>query len=232
MKNVIKAIAVVLLSALLVSACVSCGGKLNAKDVAEMYSNSAPTKIVSRTVQTSGDIVFTGKYTLTTGVIGGKAASVYEEDYQELRSVEEGGQTTNIYEYIKDVRNLYQYVEGKGTRQVHPDTHITIQDWDLNGKKYTIEEGSFAVNLKNKFLKDEEYDADTKTFSALVLEKYTESVFGESIPSDVKIAIQNDGAQIIGIHVEYDLPADGDVQATHIVIDVEYTYDNEKISID
>ncbi len=232
MKNVIRAIAVILLSALLVSACVSCGGKLNAKDVAEMYGNSAPTKIVSRTVQTSGDITFTGKYTLVTGVIGGKDAAIYEEDYQELRTVEEGGQTTTIYEYIKDVHNRFEYIEGKGTRQVHPDTHITITDWKLDGKVFSIEAGSFAVNLKGKYLKDEAYDAATKTFSALVLEKHTASVFGESIASDVKIAITNNGAEIISVHVEYDLPADGEVKETHIVIDVEYTYDNERISID
>ena len=232
MKNIIRAIAVVLLSALLVSACVSCGGKLNAKDVVEMYANRAPTKIESRTVQTSGDITFTGKYTLTTGFVGGKAAALYEEDYQELRTVEEGGQTTTIYEYIKDVHNLFQYVEDKGTRQVHPDTHIAITDWKLDGKVFSIEEGSFALNLKNKLLDDESYDKDTRTFSATVPEKHTQSVFGESIAADVKIAIVNDGAQIISVHVEYDLPADGNVQATHIVIDVEYTYDNERISID
>ena len=232
MKNVLKAIAVILLSALLVSVCVSCGGKLNAKDVAEMYSNSAPTKIVSRTVQTSGDITLSGEYTLLTGTVGGKAAAVYEERFQEMRSVEEGGQSTDIYDYVKDVHRLFQYVEGRGTRELNPDTHIEITSWNAEGKVYSIEQGGFAVNLTNKLLKDREYDKDTKTFSATVLEKNTEAVFGTAIPADVKIAIVNDGAQIISIHVEYDLPAEGEVQATHIVIDVEYTYDNERINLD
>lgn len=232
MKNIIKAIAVVLLSALLVSACVSCGNKLDVKDIVEMYSNSAPTKIVSRTVQTSGDITVSGKYTLLTGTIGGVPAAIYEEDYQEMRSVEEGGQSTTIYEYIKDVHKLYQYVEGKGTRELHPDTKIELSGWNANGQVYTIEQGSFALNLTKKSIKDAEYNADTKTFTATVPAGNTESVFGQAIPVDVKIAIVNDGAQIIGIHVEYTLPAEGEVQETNIVIDVEYTYDNERINLD
>lgn len=232
MKNITKAIALLLLSALLVSACVSCGNKLDVKDIVEMYSNSAPTKIVSRTVQTSGDITVSGKYTLLTGTIGGVPAAIYEEDYQEMRSVEEGGQSTTIYEYIKDVHKLYQYVEGKGTRELHPETKIEISGWNPNGVVYTIEQGSFALNLTKKNIDDSSYDADTKTFTATVPAANTESVFGQQIPADVKISIVNDGAQIIGIHVEYDLPAEGDVQQTHIVIDVEYTYDNERINLD
>lgn len=232
MKNVLKVVAIVLLSALLVSVCASCGKKTGVDQIVEMYSNSAPTKIVSRTVQTSGDITVTGTYTLLTGTIGGVAAAIYEENYQEMRSVEEGGQSTTIYEYIKDIHRLYQYVEGKGTRELHPDTKIELSTWDVNGHAYTIEQGSFALNLHKKLISDSAYDEATKTFSATVSADKTATVFGQEIPADVKIAIVNDGAQIVSIHVEYDLPAEGEVQATHIVIDVDYTYDNERINLD
>ncbi|MBR5449634.1 MAG: hypothetical protein IKV43_06555, partial [Clostridia bacterium] len=126
MKNIIRVTALVLLLALLVPACVSCREEepapapapdptpaSNAGVIAEMYANSAPTKAVSRTVQTTGDIVLSGVYTLVTGTVGGKAAAVYEEQYQEMRTVESGGESTTIYDYIKEVHNLYQYVEGK-----------------------------------------------------------------------------------------------------------------------
>lgn len=234
MKNVVKLIAVVLLAALLASACISCKkDKFGAEEIAAMYSNSAPTKIVSRTVQTSGDITVTGTYTLLTGTIGGKAAAIYEEQYQEMRTVEEGGQTTTIYEYIKDVHKLYQYVEGKGTRELHPETKIELSTWNENGKVYTIEQGSFAINLAGKgVVSGESYDAASKTYTATVPASNTATVFGQSIASDVKVRIVNDGAQITEINVEYDLPAEGEVQATHIVISVEYTYDNERINLD
>ncbi len=232
MKNILKVVAIVLLSALLVSVCVSCGKKKTINQIVEMYSNSAPTKIVSQTVQTSGDITVTGKYTLLTGTIGGVAAAIYEEEYQEMRTVEEGGQSTTIYEYIKDVHKLYQYVEGKGTRELHPDTKIELTTWDPNGHAYTIEQGSFALNLNKDNIDDIEYDESSKTFTATVSSGNTGSVFGQDIPVDVTIKIVNDGAQITSVHVEYTLPAEGDVQETKIVIDVEYTYDNERINLD
>ena len=232
MKKILKATSVVLLLAIMLSACVSCKGKLKAKDIAEMYANSAPTMVVSRTVQTTGDITLTSTYSLQTGTVGGKAAAIYEENYQRMRSVESGGESTTIYDYIEEVHNLFQYVEGKGTRQLHPDTHLVIKDWDINGKTFVIEQGSFALALKNKYVKNQNYDAATKTYTAKVPAKHTAAVFGSAIPVDVQIAIVNNGAEIIAVNIEYDLPAEGNVQPTHVVIHIEYTYDNERINLD
>ena len=232
MKNIIRITALVLLVALLVPVCVSCKkdeGASNAGVIAQMYRNSAPTKAVSRTVQTTGDIVLSGTYTLVTGTIGGKAAAIYEESYQEMRTVESGGESTTIYDYIKDVHNLYQYVEDKGTRQLDANTHNVISDWNPNGKVFAIEQGSFALYLSGN-ITDEKYDGTT--FSATVPQAKTKAVFGYEIAADVSVVVVNNGAEIISVHIEYDLPEEGEVKATHVEMDVEYTYNNERITLD
>ena len=233
MKNIIRITALVLLVALLVPVCVSCKKEeapaSNAGVIAQMYKNSAPTKAVSRTVQTTGDIVLSGTYTLVTGTIGGKAAAVYEEQYQEMRSVESGGESTTIYDYIKEVHNLYQYVDGKGTRQLDVNTHNTISDWNPNGKVFAIEQGSFALYLAGN-ITGEQYDGTT--FSATVPQAKTKAVFGYEIAADVSVVVVNNGAEIISVHIEYNLPAEGEVKETHVVMDIEYTYDNERITLD
>ena len=233
MKNIIRITALVLLVALLVPVCVSCKKEdtapAYASVIAEMYKNSAPTKAVSKTVQTTGDIVLSGTYTLVTGTIGGKAAAVYEEHYQEMRTVESGGESTTIYDYIKDVHNLYQYVEDKGTRQLDANTHNVISDWNINGKKYAIEQGSFALNLGGN-VTGEQYDGTT--YTATVPQANTKNVFGYEIAANFAVTVVNNGAQIISVRVEYNLPAEGEVKETHVVMDIEYTYDNERITLD
>ena len=231
MKNIIRITALVLLVALLVPVCVSCkkeeAAPSSASVIAEMYKNSAPTKAVSKTVQTTGDIVLSGTYTLVTGTIGGKAAAVYEEHYQEMRSVESGGESTTIYDYIKD--SLYQYVEGKGTRQLDVNTHNVISDWNPNGKTYAIEQGSFAINL-NGNVTGEQYNGTT--YTATVPQANTKNVFGYEIAANVAVTVVNNGAEIISVRIEYNLPAEGEVKETHVVMDIEYTYDNERITLD
>ena len=232
MKNIIRITALVLLVALLVPVCVSCKKDKevsNAGAIAQMYRNSAPTKAVSRTVQTTGDIVLSGTYTLVTGTIGGKAAAIYEESYQEMRTVESGGESTTIYDYIKDVHNLYQYIEDKGTRQLDANTHNVISDWNPNGKVFAIEQGSFALYLSGN-ITGEQYDGTT--FSATVPQAKTKAVFGYEIAADVSVVVVNNGAEIISVHIEYDLPEEGEVKATHVEMDIEYTYDNERITLD
>ena len=231
MKNIIRITALVLLVALLVPVCVSCkkDEASSAGVIAQMYQNSAPTKAVSHTVQTTGDIVLSGTYTLVTGTVGGKAAAIYEENYQEMRSVESGGESTTIYDYIKDVHNLYQYVEGKGTRQLDVNTHNVISDWNPNGKVFAIEQGSFALYLAGN-ITNEQYDGTT--FSATVPQANTKAVFGYEIAADVSVTVVNNGAEIISVHIEYNLPEEGEVKATHVVMDIEYTYDNERITLD
>ena len=232
MKNIIRITALVLLVALLVPVCVSCKKDKevsNAGAIAQMYRNSAPTKAVSHTVQTTGDIVLSGTYTLVTGTIGGKAAAIYEESYQEMRTVESGGESTTIYDYIKDVHNLYQYVEDKGTRQLDANTHNVISDWNPNGKVFAIEQGSFALYLSGN-ITDEKYDGTT--FSATVPQAKTKAVFGYEIAADVSVVVVNNGAEIISVHIEYDLPEEGEVKATHVEMNIEYTYDNERITLD
>ena len=227
------------LTALLVLAVLSCGlvackNKDDADDpsktVMGYYQNSAPTKVETKTVQTTGDITLNGNYILTTGLIGDKNVAVYEEKYQQMRSVESGGESTTIYGHIEDVHNLYHYVEGTGTRQVHPETHIVIKDWDINGRVFDIEQGSFAMNLKAQHVTNVAY-ADG-IYTATVPAANTATVLGQQLGADVKVTVRDNGAQIVSVTLEYTLPANGNVQETAVVINITYTYDNERINID
>lgn len=222
-----RIVAVLLLCAVMTGALVSCGGGV--KDVLEMYENSAPTKVEAKTVETSGSIVLNGLFTITTGNISGKTAAVYEEKYQRMRDIESGGETANVYGEIEDVHNLFHYIDGKGTRQVNPETFNVISDWNPEGKVFAINQGVFTLNLKGKYLKGEDYEGHTLT--ATVPAKHTGSVFGTDLGVDARLVITDNGAQIVGVHIEYTLPADGNVQATTVVIDIKYTYDNERITI-
>ena len=82
-----------------------------------------------------------------------------------------------------------------------------------------------AGNITN-----EQYDGTT--FSATVPQANTKAVFGYEIAADVSVTVVNNGAEIISVHIEYNLPEEGEVKATHVVMDIEYTYDNERITLD
>lgn len=228
-----KIIAFVLLAALCLTALCSCGGK-DVDRIVEMYANSNPSKIVSTTVQTLGPVTLNGTYTLTIGTVGGVNAAIYDENYQQLRSVEDGGATDVIYGNVETVHNLGQYIEGKGVRYLNPDTNIIIQDWNPEATSLVPEKGAIAMNLKNKYMDDVEVDGHTMTFT--VPAKHTASVFGSAaaMDCDVYVEIVDNGAEIISVHIEYTLPADdaNHLPETVCVTDIVYTYDIEPITID
>ncbi len=228
-----KIIAFVLLAALCLTALCSCRSK-DVDEIVEMYANSNPSKIVSTTVQTLGPVTLNGTYTLTVGTVGGVNAAVYDENYQQIRSIEDGGATDVIYGNVETIHNLVQFIEGKGTRYVHPETGNIIQDWNAEGSSIIPEKGAIAMNLNKKYMEDFESDGNTSSFT--VPAKHTASVFGSSaeINSDVYVEIVNNGAEIISVHIEYTVPAD---EANHVpeivsVVDIVYTYDIEPITID
>lgn len=199
-------------------------------DVNQMYLGSNPTKVVSKTTQTFGDTTLNGTYSLTTGIIGGKNAAVYEEKYQDMRSVEEGGEGTTIYGPIADHHNLFHYIEGKGTRQINPETLNIISDWDPEGRVFSIKQEGIIIALSAKRIENEVYENNTLT--CVVPADNTAAVLGQTIAADVNLTIKDNGAQIISVTLEYVLPADGNVQETTVVIEISYTYDNERIYID
>lgn len=233
-----KKIIIIIVAAVLAAALIAVGVILAlnnfsdnpVKSVMEMYSNSVPTKVTGKTTQTFGEITLNSTYTLTTGFIGNKNAAVYEEKYQDMRSVEEGGESTVVYGHIADHHNLFHYIEGIGTRQVNPVTGIVISDWDINGRVFSVNQEGMTLALSNSRIKDENYKDNTLT--CVVPADKTAAVFGTDLGADAQLKIVDNGAQIVSVHIEYVVPANGSVQETTIVIDIEYTYDNERINID
>ena len=227
-----KIVSLALVLVLCLSMLASCSDKKAIEKVAEMYENSAPTKVVSTTVQTVGQQVLTSRYSLTTGNIGSLRAAIYEEDYSEMRTVENGGLTDIIYGPISTEPRIYQYIEGKGTRTIHKETGNVIVDWTLEGKAYVIDKGEMAMTLTKKLIENVEYE--NHVFSFTVPAENTARVFGvaNNLPVDASVRITDNGAEIISVHIEYTVPADGTVPDNHVVIDIEYTYNINRITIE
>lgn len=197
--------------------------------VAEMYKNSAPTKVTASTKQTiSSSLVLECSYELVNGKVGDAAASVYTEKKQELETVETGGGTEVIKPLVKETTRVTEAIDGVGSR-------LNGGTWNTQGTVSTIAPGGMSIKLNADNLKNVKYENNTLTFT--VPKDKVASVFGKSyatnIVSDVKVTIVDNGAEITSIELSYNLAGDEDANlpASKMVVKVEYTYDLEVITI-
>lgn len=199
--------------------------------VAKMYKVSQPTKVVAETEHYLNDLLtLTGKYEIVTGVVDSSSASVFVSVIDEIRSVEEGGQNEEIYGIIKPVTKKIEAIEGKGTR-------VDGGEWDPEGEVWIIGRGRMAINLKDDLVKNVNYDNHVLTFT--VLNENVTAVFGDIIASDVEgdvsVKITDDGAVVTAIEIKYDVKANPEAHVdtvTQMTINVHYTYDIERITIE
>lgn len=197
-------------------------------DVAKMYSQSAPTKIVATTKQTIASVELNCEYELVNGTVDNVPASVYKVYTEELESVENGGGTEVIKPLIKSTTRKTESIQGVGSR-------VNGGDWDPAGTVYTITPGAMAINLDKNSVTNVEYKDNVLTFTVPVANAGT--VLGEKyvadIASDVQVTIVTDGAVVTSIELHYSLKGN---EAAHLIqsemiIKVEYSYDLEKITI-
>lgn len=204
---------------------VSCGGN-EVDDVAAMYENSNPTKIVITTSQKFSSHELKGEYTLITGYSNGKNAALYVEVYDRMRNVEEGA-TDVIVDVIETVSNKYEYLEDKGVR-------TNGGSWVADQESFVQNVGAIALNLSSKLVNKHKYE-DNK-LSCVVPAKNTAEVLGleANLSVDATLEILDDGASVNLVSITYTIPANeaSGVEETVVTINAVYTYNLEQITID
>lgn len=215
--------------------------------VVNMYANSSPTRIVANSQQVTGLVTLKGNYDLTVSSEGEYDIAILKTSQQEVRSVADGGRDPEIKEMITLEESITHYHEALGVRKVNMSTN-TPGAWNANGESLIPEGGAISIDLLAAPVSNCSY-ADNK-LTLLVPAASTEKVLGIAIEADVEVAIETDGAVIIGISLSYTLPevviAEEVVdpttgktemheevrEETTVNIDVTYTYDIETITLD
>ena len=193
-----------------------------------MYNNSAPTKVAATTKQVfENSIELNCNYEIVTGYVDNKPASIFTSYVEEIRSVEEGGNTDEVKPLIKPVNKKIEAVEGFGSR-------TNGGDWNPQGTIWSIGRGGMALNLDKKCLVDVVYEDHTLTFT--VPAEHVATVIGENtsyISGDVQVTIVDDGAVITSVELHYTIAADeaNNLPKSDMTVKVVYTYDLEKITI-
>ncbi len=226
-----RIVTLLLVMALCIPALFSCDllGEGPMEKVAAMYKVSEPTKVVAYTTQKVGDLELKSDYSIVTGYVDNAPASVYVYNGQEIRSVEEGGQNEEIKDIIKLDPIKIEAIEGKGTR-------TNGGDWNPEGQVWTVGRGRMALNLDKSAVKDIVYKDNVLTF--VVPKENAKTVLGETyaadIGSDVEITIVDDGAVVTSVKLHYFLNANeaANVVASEMTVEVIYTYDIERITIE
>lgn len=227
-----KKIIVLILALSFVFALASCGGKNEVDRVGEMFLASTPSKTVTATSQTAGDVTLDAQYTLAVGVVGGKNAAVLITEVDEMMSVEDAGSSDVILGSIVTKTEKREYLEGKGVR-------VDGGAWDAAAENFASAEGPMSLNLTSDLIKDFEYTVDEEKGENLmrlvVRQENTAEVFGleEDLAVDVSVEITDDGAVITSVIIGYVLPADAEAQVgeTEITIKSFYFYDIQVIEI-
>ena len=235
-----KILAFILVAALCVTALTSCDMINNLlgnnteepKDntltnIASMYSMSSPTKVVATTEQKIGSYELNCNYELVTGYVDNSLASVYTVTTEELRTVEEGGNTEEVKDMIKSTTKKTEAIEGFGAR-------TNGGEWDPEGAVWAIGRGRMAINLQEDAVTNVNYADHTLTL--VVPKENAATVLGadyaKNISSNVEITIVDDGAVITSIELHYYLAGDGaNLGESEMTVKVLYTYDLERITI-
>ena len=228
-----KKLIVLILAISFVFALASCGGSNEVDTVGEMFRDSIPTKTVTAITQTVGeDITLDAQYTLTVGLVGGKNASVFISEVDEMISVEDAGSSDAIVGSVVTHTEKREYLEGKGVR-------VNGGSWNSKEENFASAEGPVTLNLSSDLIKDFEYTEEAKPGENLlrlvVRKENTAEVFGlaEDLAVDVSVEITDDGAVITSILIVYILPADAEAQVAETEINIKcfYFYDIQVIDI-
>ena len=197
-------------------------------DIAAMYNMSAPTKVVATSVQNFGSYELNCSYEIVTGYIDNSLASVYTVTTEELRTVEDGGNTEEVKDMIKSTTKKTEAIEGFGSR-------TNGGEWNPDGSVWTIGRGRMAINLDKNAVTNVVYKDHTLTFTVPNANVATVlgNEYAKNIAGDVTITIVDDGAVINYVELHYNLKGDGaNLAESEMTVKVTYTYDLERITIE
>lgn len=199
--------------------------------VAAMYKVSQPTKVVATTkhVLVEDVLELNGKYEIVTGYVDNSPASVYKEQIDTLRSVDEGGQNDEVKDLVKTTSKVIEAIEGKGSR-------TNGGDWKEDGTVWTIGRGRMSINLQDDLVKNVTYENHTLTLDVpqANVAKVLGEEYAQKIGSDVHVVIVDDGAVVTSIELTYSVAADeeANLDVSEMSVKVYYTYDIERITIE
>lgn len=207
---------------------------------------SAPTKSVTTTTQTIGNLDLKSTATIVTGSIDGKTVSIYENVYQQLASAE----GSNTLEPIEEKSTVKWYYEGKGVntnKALNADK--TDYKWDAAGVNFA---GKIGFKLNAKDFASCEYDEVTETLKLTIARENASTVLGsllyegQQIDSEVIVTMKAAGGRISSIQLEYTIPAHSlefeisggddygfvEIESIKMVINSVYTYAVERITLE
>ena len=220
------------------------GGAVNPKSVAAFvraYSNSLPTRIDTSTVRTVGlgkdSYTLSSESTLVTGSIAGKNATIYSESYQELRDVASGSGDTEE-KVFKTVTLKKEFLQGRGTR----DTVDGVRSsWNSRGTNFAPTKGSIALNINENNITVSAYEIseNSHVMRFTVDKDKIQEVFGMNgvLPNVdatnlVNVTLVSNGATISSVVISYTVSSSKDMPAQSVVIEAEYKYSIQNITID
>ena len=210
--------------ALCVTAITSCGKQKPKKiieEINEMYSNSAPTMVVTTTKQVFNSYELNCRYELKNGMVDGKAASVYTTVVESPESIENAGGSDIVKPFINRTEHTTIAVEGIGTKTDNGN-------WDPAGTITSIGRGSMALNLDKDTITDVVYENNVLTF--VIPNEHIDTVLGAGastgIEGDVKVTLVNDGAVVTSVELRYTLAGDSkaNLGSSEMIIFVEYPF--------
>ncbi len=222
-----------IIALILVLGCVfalaACGKEKSLESVSAMYAASKPTKSELVYSHDLGGVTLTNRYSIVNGEVDGKAASVYTSYEESLRTVEDGGINNEIKEIIVKEEIKLEAIEGIGSR-------VNGGEWDPEGKVTSIYRGVITLKLTEDTTSNVEYKDHVLTLN--VPAASTASVFGSelaaTIDGDVSVTIVDDGAVITAVTLVYNVKGNSDVNlaASKMTVNVNYSYDIERIDIE
>lgn len=234
-----KIIALLLLICTLVTI-VSCGNKQdeNLKKFDDMFASSAPTRaetVVKQKFNNSPEL--TSVFTLTTGTVDGKTASILVRQVETLNKVDSSN--TN---YIKTDVSTNWYYEGMGT------STDKGASWNPDGKNFAPKPGTLSMNLKDEYMEKIEYSSDSSSEtivlrvsaenSAKVLANFIESA--EDFHYETRITVVAAGERVSSVTIKYIIDEHMigedenaiEISDTEVTITVNYSYDIQAITFE
>ena len=218
--------------------------EVNPKSVAAFvraYSNSLPTKVTTKTTRTVGaakeSYTLVSNSTLLAGTIAGKAATVYEESYQQLRDVESGAGDT-VASVFETVTLKKEFLQGKGVRTTENGVK---GNWSARETNFAPTKGSIAIGIKEDNIKVKSFtiEENNHVMEFSVAKANIAAVFGmngalpniDSAATEVNVTLTSNGATITSVVIRYKTAVSKDLPAQDVVIEVNYDYSIQNITI-
>lgn len=223
-----KIVSVITLLAIVVCTLASCAPGVDA--VISCYNKSYPQKIVVESQQMFGNDGLSSVTTLIRGTTGDDFTALMTVEETELRSIDEGSGTI-IYSPEKTVSTSKHYREGYGVREKDVLGDNVWSEWDDDGVNFFPAKGELGLNLDTSVMTDVQYADNVLSFTVKAGE--ATKVFGadSDIKSDVHVTITTDGAVVLGVTVEYVVPADAEKGTKEMSVTVKATYSYAKVQL-